>query len=453
MADKALRVLAMGYKILDHEPTDDEMKKIENDLIYIGMVGMIDPPREEVKLAVQKCKSAGIKTVMITGDHKSTAVAIAKELGIMSEGDEAITGSQLEEMTDEDLIKNVRKYAVYARVSPEHKVRIVKAWQANGEIVAMTGDGVNDAPALKTADIGCAMGIVGTDVSKEAADVILTDDNFATIVSSVEEGRRIYDNILKAIQFLLSSNVGEIIVLFIAILIAPLLSSKFGIDLNLITPLLPIHILWINLVTDSLPALALAVDPAEKDVMNRKPNKKQKGIFTKGMSWRIIYQGVMIGILTLAAFIIGIATPNEKIPALVEMNGKTYCIEEVQDIDNLLESGKAKMLSKEQVKVHIGQAMAFIVLAFSELVHVFNIRNNKKSIFKTGIGGNKWLFGAILLAAILVLVIVFVPAFRHIFEIPTFSTSNIIEIVSLTFAPIIIVELFKLFKLNTIKEQ
>ena len=453
MADKALRVLAMAYKVLDHEPTDEEMKNIENDLIYVGMVGMIDPPREEVKLAVQKCKTAGIRTVMITGDHKATAVAIAKDLGILNEGEEAITGAQLEEMSDEELTKNVRKYSVYARVSPEHKVRIVKAWQANGEIVAMTGDGVNDAPALKTADIGCAMGIVGTDVSKEAADVILTDDNFATIVSSVEEGRRIYDNILKAIQFLLSSNVGEIIVLFIAILIAPLLSSKFGVDINLITPLLPIHILWINLVTDSLPALALAVDPAEKDVMERKPNKKQKGIFTKGMSWRIIYQGVMIGLLTLAAFIIGMATPDDKLPTLVNMDGKVYSIEEVQNVDTLIAENKASIIEKQQIKVEIGQAMAFIVLALSELIHVFNIRNNKKSIFKTGIGGNKWLFGAIALAAALVFVVLLVPGLRHIFGIPILPTENIIEIVCLVFAPIVIVELFKLFRFNTAKDE
>ena len=453
MADKALRVLAMAYKVLDHEPTDEEMKNIENDLIYVGMVGMIDPPREEVKLAVQKCKTAGIRTVMITGDHKATAVAIAKDLGILNEGEEAITGAQLEEMSDEELTKNVRKYSVYARVSPEHKVRIVKAWQANGEIVAMTGDGVNDAPALKTADIGCAMGIVGTDVSKEAADVILTDDNFATIVSSVEEGRRIYDNILKAIQFLLSSNVGEIIVLFIAILIAPLLSSKFGADINLITPLLPIHILWINLVTDSLPALALAVDPAEKDVMERKPNKKQKGIFTKGMSWRIIYQGVMIGLLTLAAFIIGMATPDDKLPTLVNMDGKVYSIEEVQNVDTLIAENKASIIEKQQIKVEIGQAMAFIVLALSELIHVFNIRNNKKSIFKTGIGGNKWLFGAIALAAALVFVVLLVPGLRHIFGIPVLPTENIIEIVCLVFAPIVIVELFKLFRFNTAKDE
>ena len=413
---------------------------------------MIDPPREEVKVAVEKCKSAGIKTVMITGDHKSTAVAIAKDLGILCEGDKAITGSELEEMSDEELIKNVRHYAVYARVSPEHKVRIVKAWQANGEIVAMTGDGVNDAPALKTADIGCAMGIVGTDVSKEAADVILTDDNFATIVSSVEEGRRIYDNILKAIQFLLSSNVGEIIVLFVAILIAPLLSSKYGIDINYITPLLPVQILWINLVTDSLPALALAVDPAELDIMKRKPAKKQKGIFTKGMTWRIVYQGLMIGFITLAAFIIGIATPDEKLPDMIEIEGKYYNVQEVDNVEQKIADG-AKLLDKQQVKVEIGQAMAFIVLALSELVHVFNIRNNKKSIFKTGIGGNNWLFGAIAIAASLVFVILLIPELRHVFSIPVLPKSNIIETVCLVLAPIVIVEIFKLFKINTAKDE
>ena len=426
MAKDALRVLAMGYKELNHEPTDEEMKDIENNLIYIGMVGMIDPPREEVKLAVQKCKTAGIKTVMITGDHKITAVAIAKALGILEKEDEAITGAELEEMSDEELTKNIRKYSVYARVSPEHKVRIVKAWQANGEIVAMTGDGVNDAPALKTADIGCAMGIVGTDVAKEAADVILTDDNFATIVSAVEEGRRIYDNILKAIQFLLSSNVGEIIVLFVAILITPLLSKIFGIDIHLIEPLLPIHILWINLVTDSLPALALAVDPAEKDIMKRKPIKPKKGVFTKGMIWRVVYQGVMIGIITLAAFVIGLGTKN--VPVI-------------------------EGLTEQEVRVEIGQTMAFVVLALSELVHVFNIRNNKESIFKTKIFNNGKLILAILVSAILMFVILLIPGLRTIFSIPVLPMSNIVEIVILVLLPMVIVEIFKLFKINTIGEE
>ena len=451
MAQDALRVLAMAYKELDHEPTDEEMKNIENDLIFVGMVGMIDPPREEVKLAVEKCKTAGIKTVMITGDHKITAVAIAKALGILENENEAITGTELEEMSDEDLTKNIRQYSVYARVSPEHKVRIVKAWQANGEIVAMTGDGVNDAPALKTADIGCAMGIVGTDVSKEAADVILTDDNFATIVSSVEEGRRIYDNILKAIQFLLSSNVGEIVTLFIAILITPWLGSTFGIDINLIEVLLPIHILWINLVTDSLPALALAVDPAEDDVMQRKP-KKQRGIFTKGMTWRVVYQGFMIGLLTLAAFIIGLATPDDQLPEMVRIDNGIYAVSEVENLEEALANG-AEMVEKQEVKVEIGQTMAFVTLAFSELVHVFNIRNNKKSIFKTHPFNNKVLLGAIAISAALMLVILFVPALRHLFSIPILPMNNVLEIVGLVLLPLVIVEIFKLFKINTSKDE
>ena len=427
MAKDALRVLAMAYKEIDHEPTDEEMENMEQGLIYVGMVGMIDPPRLEVKDAVDKCKNAGIKTVMITGDHKITAIAIAKSLGILENEEEALTGAELEKMSDEDLTKNIRKYSVYARVSPEHKVRIVKAWQANGEIVAMTGDGVNDAPALKTADIGCAMGIVGTDVSKEAADVILTDDNFATIVSSVEEGRRIYDNILKAIQFLLSSNVGEVITLFVAILITPLLGNLFGIDINLIVPLLPIHILWINLVTDSLPALALAVDPAQKDIMDRKPNKN-KSVFTKGMVWRIAYQGILIGLITIIAFIVGLATPDENLPVI-------------------------EGLTNEEIKVEIGQTMAFCVLAFSQLVHVFNVRDNKTSIFKTGIFSNKQLILAVLTSAALMFIILLIPALRHIFSIPVLPVGNVLEIVILSLMPLIIVELFKLIKINTSKSE
>ena len=421
LAEKALRVLAMAYKEIDHEPTDKEKEELENNLIYVGMVGMIDPPREEVKLAVEKCKTAGIKTVMITGDHKTTAIAIARELGILEDGQEAITGSELSKMSDDELAERVENIRVYARVAPEHKVRIVKAWQSKGQVVAMTGDGVNDAPALKTADIGCAMGMVGTDVAKEAADVILTDDNFATVVSAVEEGRRIYDNILKAIQFLLSSNVGEVAVLFLAILLTPFLASKFGIPIGLIEPLLPIHILWINLVTDSLPALALAFDPANKDVMNRKPIEKDKGIFTKGMTWRIAYQGIMIGLLSLTAFVIGISTKD--VPVI-------------------------EGLSPEQVKVEIGQTMTFIVLAFSELIHVFNIRNNKESIFKTGIGGNKQLFGAIGISSLLMVVILAIPALRTIFSIPILPVQNIVETILLVIAPVIIVEIFKLLKIN-----
>ncbi len=438
MAKNALRVLASAYKKIDHIPSKEEMKQIEKELTFVGLVGMIDPPREEVKLAVEKCKTAGIKTVMITGDHKITAIAIAKELGILQNESEAITGNELEKMSQEELEKNIRNYSVYARVSPEHKVRIVKAWQKNGEVVAMTGDGVNDAPALKTADIGCAMGKVGTDVAKEAADVILTDDNFATVVSAVEEGRRIYDNILKAIQFLLSSNVGEIVVIFVAMLITPWLAGQFGININLIEPLLPIHILWINLVTDSLPALALAVDPAEKDIMNKKP-KKQKGIFTKGMTWRIVYQGVMIGIITLVAFIIGIATPDSKIESLRANANNNPASKEAITINKL---------SNEELKVEIGQTMAFTVLALSELVHVFNIRNNKKSIFKTGILSNKKLILAITASAALMFVILFIPALRSIFSIPILPIENIVEIALLVISPLVIVEIFKALKIN-----
>ncbi len=426
MAQNALRVLGCAYKEIDHIPTKEEMKTIENDLIFIGMVGMIDPPREEAKLAIEKCKTAGIKTVMITGDHKITATAIAKKLGILENDDEAITGLELEQMTDEELEKNVRHYSVYARVSPEHKVRIVKAWQKNGEVVAMTGDGVNDSPALKKADIGCAMGIVGTDVAKEAADVILTDDNFATVVSAVEEGRKIYDNILKVIQFLLSSNIGEVVVLFFATLLTPLFSKWFGItDINGLEILLPIHILWINLVTDSLPALALAFDPANSDIMQRKPIKPGKGIFTKGMTWRVVYQGIMIGGLTLAAFMIGLATTKEPIGTL----------------------------TLDQSKIEVGQTMAFVTLALSELVHVFNVRDNKKSIFKTGIFNNMKLIGAIIISAVLMFVILLIPGLREIFSIPVLPKENIIELVCLVLAPIVIVEIFKLLKINGSKDE
>ena len=426
MAKEALRVLACSYKEIDHKPTKEEMEDIENNLTFIGMVGMIDPPREEAKKAVEKCKTAGIKTVMITGDHKITATAIAKKLGILENEDEAITGLELEKMSDEELEKNVRKYSVYARVSPEHKVRIVKAWQKNGEIVAMTGDGVNDSPALKTSNIGCAMGVVGTDVAKEAADVILTDDNFATIVSAVEEGRRIYDNILKVIQFLLSSNVGEIVVLFLATLCTPLFANWFGItDITHLEILLPIHILWINLVTDSLPALALAFDPANADIMKRKPAKPSKGVFTKGMTWRVIYQGAMIGFLTLAAFMIGLATTHAPIDGL----------------------------TLDESKIEVGQTMAFVTLALSELVHVFNVRNNKTSLFKTKVFNNSKLIWAVIASAALMLVILAVPVLRSIFSIPLLPTENIIELVCLILAPIVIVELFKLFKINTTKDE
>ncbi len=405
MGSHALRVLAMAYKPLEILPSKDEIQSLESGLVFIGMVGMIDPARPEAKEAVEKCKNAGIKPVMITGDHKVTAVAIAKEIGILGENDTAITGAELEKMTQEELEKNVQKYAVYARVSPEHKVRIVKAWQSKGEVVAMTGDGVNDAPALKTADIGAAMGIVGTDVAKEAADVVLTDDNFATIVSAVEEGRRIYDNILKAVQFLLSSNIGEIITLFVATM------------LNWIEPLLPIHILWVNLVTDSLPALALAVDPAEKNIMNRKA-KKNNNIFSKGMIWRIIYQGIMIGGLTLLAFSIG-------------------C--------NFDYHNEALMPQ--------AQTMAFAVLAVSQLVHVFNIRSNKDSIFKVKFKTNKTLLIANFVSFLLMLLVLEVPFLQEIFEIANLDLLHWLITIILAVAPLLIVEIFKLLKINTLKDE
>lgn len=414
MAEKALRVLAFGYKIINHSLTKDDMDHLESDLIFVGMCGMIDPPREEVKDAVQKCISAGIKTVMITGDHKITATAIAKELGILKEESEAISGSDLEKMSDEELKSKVRNISVYARVSPEHKVRIVKAWQANGEVVSMTGDGVNDAPALKNADIGCAMGIVGTDVSKEAADVILTDDNFSTIVAAVEEGRRIYDNILKAIAFLLSSNIGEIVVLFLAIMLTPILAKLFHItNISGLEPLLPMHILWINLVTDSLPALALAVDPADKSIMKRKPIKNSKGIFSKGMTWRILYQGVWIGLITLIAFVLGLSTEGSS-----------------------------------EYKIMVGQTMAFSVLALSELVHVFNVRNNQESIFKTNPFNNGKLILAIAVSASLMLVVLFIPALREIFDLAVLPMDKLVETICLIFSPLLVVEIFKKLKVN-----
>ena len=409
MAKGALRVLAMAYKRVDKVPTRNEMNNLESELVYIGMVGMIDPARPEAKEAVEKCKTAGIKPVMITGDHKVTAMAIAKDIGILENESEAITGSELEKMPQEELEKNVKNYSVYARVSPEHKVRIVKAWQSQGEVVAMTGDGVNDAPALKTADIGAAMGIVGTDVAKEAADVVLTDDNFATIVSAVEEGRRIYDNILKAVQYLLSSNIGEIIVLFVA--------TMFG---WLAEPLLPIHILWINLVTDSLPALALSVDPAEKDIMKRKA-RKDKNIFSKGMTFRVIYQGIMVGVLTLLAFCIG-------------------CRFDFASLAN------------PEVAM-TAQTMAFAVLAMSELVHAYNVRSNKESIFKLKLKTNMVLVLATLVSLLLMVVVLGVPVLQGMFEVTELSITNWAWVILLSLAPLTIVEILKLFKINTLKDE
>ena len=413
MAHKALRVIAVAFKDVTELPSKIDNSTIENNLTFVGLIGMIDPPREGVKEAVKTCKTAGIKTVMITGDHLETAKAIAKDLGILNNGEKAITGQELDKMTQEQLEKNIKEYSVFARVTPEHKVRIVKAWQRNGAVVAMTGDGVNDSPALKNANIGIAMGKNGTDVAKNAADIILTDDNFVTIVEAVKQGRNIYDNIKKAVHFLLSTNIGEIVTIFV------------GLILGLKSPLLAIQLLWINLVTDSLPALALAFDPANSDIMQRKPIKPGKGIFTKGMTWRVVYQGIMIGGLTLAAFMIGLATTKEPIGTL----------------------------TLDQSKIEVGQTMAFVTLALSELVHVFNVRDNKKSIFKTGIFNNMKLIGAIIISAVLMFVILLIPGLREIFSIPVLPKENIIELICLVIAPIVIVEIFKLLKINGSKDE
>lgn len=388
MAENALRVLAMGYKEFDHEPSDNEMSTIEKDLIYVGMVGMIDPPRPEVKVAVAECRTAGIKPVMITGDHKITAIAIATDLGIMVEGDRAISGSELMQMTDNELFDQAHSVSVYARVAPEDKVRIVKAFQKSGDVVAMTGDGVNDAPALKLADIGCAMGITGTDVAKEAADIVLTDDNFTTIVTAVEEGRRIYDNILKAIQFMLSTNIGEILVLFIAVLA------------NWASPLLPIHILWINLVTDSLPALALSVDPADPDSMKRNPIDSRKGIMTRDFSMRILLQGIMIGGLSLAAYRIGL-----------------------------------------QTDIETAQTMTFGVLAISQIMHVFNVRSSHTAF--RNMFSNKYLLGAIGLVLVIMVGLLEIPAFHNLFHLTTLTGTQWMWVGILSIAPLPIVELVK----------
>lgn len=396
MARDALRVLGMAYKDIRDLSRGSGEQAYENDLTFIGMMGMIDPPRPEAKEAVALCKRAGIKPVMITGDHSVTAVVIARDLDILNEGEEAVTGAELEDISDRDLEERVDRISVYARVSPEHKVRIVRAWQARGQIVAMTGDGVNDAPALKIADIGAAMGIVGTDVSKEASDMVLTDDNFATVVAAVEEGRVIFANILKAIQFLLSCNVGEILTLFVATM------------LNWHEPLLPIHILWVNLVTDSLPALALGVDPAEKNIMDRKPRNPEKNIFDKGMITRIIYQGIMVGALTLAAFVFG-----------------------------------------SQRSLEAGRTMAFTVLALSQLVHAFNVRSNRQSVFKVGLLSNRYLLGAVALSALLVFAVLEVPLLASVFKVTALGAAEWKMVGALSLAPVVVVEAVKLLGLNT----
>jgi Ca2+-transporting ATPase len=397
MGKQALRVLAIARRNLDEVIKDGDVE-VEQHMTFVGLIGMIDPPREEVKIAIQECKDAGIEVVMITGDHRTTAEAIGMQIGLMQDGDKVITGVELDEMSDEELFKEVRSIAVYARVSPEHKMRIIDAWKKHGEVVAMTGDGVNDAPALKKADIGAAMGIVGTEVAKGAADMILTDDNFATVVNAVEEGRRIRDNITKAISYLLSCNVGELVVLLIA---------SF---MNWATPLLPIHILWINLVTDSLPALALGIDPAEEGIMKRQPNR-DTSLLSNVMYFRIGYQGIMIGVLTLIAFLYGYGA-----------------------------LGQEGSLAQ-------GQTMAFTVLAFSQLVHAYNIHSTQGTVFKTFFV-NKWLILATFVNALMMVAVLFIPVLRDLFKLVAMDSSHWMIVFALIFIPIPVVELMKVLKLN-----
>lgn len=390
MAQKALRVIAVAYKDLDVLPSKIDSLTIENNLTFVGLIGMIDPPREGVKEAVKTCKKAGIKTVMITGDHLETAKAIAQDLGILDLKDKAITGQELDKIKQEQLEKSIKEYSVFARVTPEHKVRIVKAWQKNGAIVAMTGDGVNDSPALKNADIGIAMGKNGTDVAKNAADIILTDDNFVTIVEAVKQGRNIYDNIKKAIHFLIATNIGEIVTIFM------------GLVLGLKSPLLAIQLLWINLVTDSLPAIALGLEKPEKNIMDRKPVNSKKGIFADGLWNKIIVEGTMIGVLTLVAFSIG---------------NKYYSLE-------------------------VGRTMAFLAIGFLELVHSFNIKN-EKSIFDNGIFENKYLIGSFALGIFIQTVVVVVPFLARIFGVIPLDFNQWVITIGISLIPIPVMELQK----------
>ena len=392
MANKALRVIAVAYKDVVSLPSKISSENIEKDLNFVGLLGMIDPPREGVKEAVKTCRRAGIKTVMITGDHLDTARAIARDLSIMGPYDKAITGQELEKMSDEVLRKEIKNYSVFARVSPEHKVRIVKAWQKTGAIVAMTGDGVNDSPALKNADIGIAMGKNGTDVAKNAADMILTDDNFVTIVEAVKQGRNIYDNIRKAVHFLIATNIGEIVTIFM------------GLVLGLKSPLLAIQLLWINLVTDSLPAIALGLEPPEKDIMDRKPINSKKGIFADGLWNKIIVEGILIGMLTLVAFGIG---------------NKYYGLE-------------------------VGRTMAFMAIGLLELIHSFNVKS-EKSLFKTGIFDNKYLVGSLILGIFVQTVVILIPQIAEIFELTSLNSMQWVITIGISLLPIPVIELQKWF--------
>ncbi|EOU2023025.1 calcium-transporting P-type ATPase, PMR1-type [Clostridium perfringens] len=394
MSDKALRVLAFAYKDISKE--NIVLDSLEKDLVFIGMVGMIDPPRLEVKDSIKLCKSAGITPVMITGDHKNTAFAIANELGIAEDISQAITGHEIDKFKEEEFNEKIINYRVFARVSPEHKVKIVKAFKSHGNIVSMTGDGVNDAPSLKAADIGVAMGITGTDVSKGASDMILTDDNFSTIVSAVEEGRKIYLNIKKSIVFLLSCNLGEILTLFTAIL------------LNWNSPLQPIHILWVNLITDSFPALALGVDKTKEDVMNNPPRNPKESIFIKSDKIQLIINGVLIGGITLFAFKLG-----ERLYA-----------------DSLIHA----------------QTMAFVVLSVSQLFLSLSLRSNTKSAFSLGIFSNKYLVYSILLGIFLQVIIISISFIANIFKVTPLLLYDWIVVILVSLIPFAINEILKLFR-------
>lgn len=392
MAEKALRVLGVAYLDVDIMPKEISADFLEKGLIFVGLIGMIDPPRKGVKEAVLACRRAGIKTVMITGDHIITAKAIAKDLEILRGRELAITGQELDKISDSKLEKEIMNYSVFARVTPEHKVRIVKAFQKTGAVVAMTGDGVNDAPALKKSDIGIAMGRKGTDVAKNAADMILNDDNFVTIVDAVKQGRNIFDNIKKAIHFLIATNIGEIVTIFVGLL------------LGVKSPLLAIQLLWVNLVTDSLPAIALGLEPPEKDIMNRPPRDSRKSIFADGLMGKIVVEGFMIGMFTILAFFIG---------------NKYYGIE-------------------------VARTMAFISLGMLELIHSFNVKS-EESIFKVGLFENKYLLGAFVLGTVLQLGILFVPTLAEIFKLTQLNAAQWLITIAISIAPIIIVELQKKF--------
>ena len=398
-ADRALRVLACGYKQLSCVPEDQSPDKIENELVFCGLVGMIDPVRPEVKAAIEECRGAGIRPIMITGDHKDTAVAIALELGIIKDKSEAITGAELDDISDEDFHEKVTQYSVYARVQPEHKVRIVNAWKSRGMITAMTGDGVNDAPSIKSADIGVGMGITGTDVTKNVADMVLADDNFATIVSAVEEGRRIYDNIRKSIQFLLSSNLSEVMAIFTANLLG-------------FTILKPVHLLWINLVTDCFPALALSMEKGEKDLMKRPPRKSSDGIFAGGVGFDVVYQGIFVTLLTLAAYFIG----------------------------HFMEAGRWELTESAD-----GMTMAFLTMSMCEIFHSFNMRSQHGSTVSMLLHGsfNKYILGSTVLSLITTALVIEVPFLADAFDFTTIDAREFFTALGLAFLIIPLVEIVK----------